>query len=86
MKNCSRELSIWPETASTGTRSRVAEATPFSTAVDPGPRVDRQTPGRPVTIAAASAMKAAVPSRTADTTSMPRWRAASMKSMTDSPG
>ena len=86
VKNCSRELSIWPETASIGTRSRVAAATPFSTAVDPGPRVDRQTPGRPVTIAAASAMKAAVPSRTADTTSMPRWRAASMKSMTDSPG
>ena len=34
-----------------GTRSRVAEATPFSTAVDPGPRVDRQAPGRPVTMA-----------------------------------
>ena len=31
-------------------------------------------------------MNAAVPSRTADTTSMPWWRAASMKSMTDSPG
>jgi len=86
VKNCSRELSIWPETASTGTRSRVAEATPFNTAVEPGPRVDRHIPGRPVAIAAASAMKAAVPSRTADTTSMPRWRAASMKSMTDSPG
>ena len=34
----------------------------------------------------ASAMNAAVPSRTADTTSTPRCRAASMKSMTDSPG
>ena len=86
MKNCSRELSIWPETASTGTRSRVAEATPFSTAVDPGPSVDRQTPGRPDTVAAASAMNAAVPSRTADTTAMSRCLAASMKSMTDSPG
>ena len=42
--------------------------------------------GRPVAIAAASAMNAAVPSRTADTTSTPRCRAASMKSMTDSPG
>ena len=86
VKNCSRELSIWPETASIGTRSRVAEATPFSTAVDPGPSVDRQTPGRPEAMAAASAMNAAVPSRTADTTSMPRCLAASMKSMIDSPG
>lgn len=58
--------------ASIGTRSKVAEATPFSTAVDPGPRVDRQTPGRPVAIAAPSAMNAAVASRTADTTPMSR--------------
>ncbi len=71
---------------SIGTRSRVAEATPFSTAVEPGPSVDRQTPGRPDTIAVASAMNAAVPSRTADTTWMPRCLAASMKSMIDSPG
>ena len=86
VKNCSRLLSICPEIASIGTRSRVAEATPFSTAVDPGPSVDRQTPGRPEVIAAASAMNAAVPSRTADTTWTPRCLAASMKSMIDSPG
>ena len=72
--------------ASTGTRSKVAEATPFSTAVEPGPRVDRQTPGRPAAIAAASAMNPAVASRTAETSSRPCWRDASMKSMTDSPG
>jgi hypothetical protein len=86
VKNCSRELSIWPEIASIGIRSKVAEATPFSTAVEPGPRVDRHTPGRPVAMAAASAMNAAVPSRAAATTSTPSWREASMNSMTDSPG
>jgi hypothetical protein len=48
--------------------------------------VDRQTPGRPDAVAAASAMNAAVPSRTADTTAMSRCLAASMNSMTDSPG
>jgi hypothetical protein len=48
--------------------------------------VDRQTPGRPDAVAAASAMNAAVPSHTADTTWMPRFLAASMKSMIDSPG
>ena len=72
--------------ASSGTRSRVAAATPFSTAVDPGPSVDRQTPGRPVAMAAPSAMNAAVASRTAATTSTPWAREASMKSITDSPG
>src|SRR5207248_2983513 len=75
-----------PRDGEHGTRSRVAEATPFSTAVDPGPSVDRQTPGRPDVIAAASAMNAAVPSRTADTTWTPRCLAASMKSRIDSPG
>ena len=86
VQNCSRELSTCPEIASSGTRSRVALATPFSSAVEPGPSVDRQTPTRPVHMAAPSAMNAALASRTADTIAGPSSRAASMKSTTDSPG
>ena len=83
---CSRELSTWPEIASSGTRSRVALATPLSSAVDPGPRVDRHVPIPPVRIAAPSAMNAALASLTAAMIAGPPSRAASMKSTTDSPG
>src|SRR5262249_19635199 len=52
----------------------------------PGAQRRKADPGRPDVIAVASAMTAAVPSRTADTTWMPRRLAASMKPTTDSPG
>ncbi len=83
---CSRRLSTCPDTAISGTRSSWALATPLSTAVDPGPSVDTTAPGRPVAMAAPSAMNAALASRAADTTVRPPTRAASMKSTIDSPG
>ena len=86
VQNCSRALSTCPDTASRGTRSSCADATPLSSAVDPGPSVDRQAPTVPVRIAAPSAMNAADASRTAETTSGPSSRATSMKSTRDSPG
>jgi hypothetical protein len=86
VQNCSRALSTWPDTASSGTRSSCADATPFSSAVEPGPSVDRQAPTLPVRIAAPSAMNAADASRTAETTSGPSSLATSMKSTRDSPG
>jgi hypothetical protein len=67
----------------------MALATPFKTAVDPGPSVETHAPIPPVAMAAPSAMNAAEASRAADTITGPRSRlcgVASMKSTIDSPG
>ena len=86
VQNCSRELSTWPDTASSGHPVQAArDATPLSSAVDPGPSVDRQAPTVPVRIAAPSAMNAADASRTAAMIAGPPARAASMKSTSGLP-
>jgi hypothetical protein len=48
VKTGSRFDSIWPEMASIGTRSSQAFATGLTRFDDPGPSVERQTPGSPV--------------------------------------
>ena len=81
-----RPVSICPDNAMTGTRSRVAEATPFASAVDPGPSVVGHGLTPPVAITRPSAMNAAVASRRASTTSMSSTRQASSRSTIVSPG
>ncbi len=44
----SSRVFICPEIASIGVRSRKAQATPLTRLVEPGPRVDMHTPGKPV--------------------------------------
>ncbi len=49
VNTASRRVSIWPEIATSGTRSSRAVATELTMFDEPGPRVDMAMPGRPVT-------------------------------------
>ena len=49
VNTASRRVSIWPEMATSGTRSSRAVATALVMLEEPGPRVESATPGRPVT-------------------------------------
>jgi len=70
--------------AMSGARSRNACATPFTMLVAPGPRVDMQMPGLPVTSPQVEASMAPATSCFISTNRIWRWRAASISS-TDSP-
>ncbi len=68
----------WPTNMTSGVESWRAMWMPGEALVAPGPRVTKQTPGRPVTLPTASAIMAAPPScRQTVTESALSWKASS---------
>ena len=83
---CRRVVGAWPAIATRGAPSMLASAMPVTRLVAPGPKVERQTPARPVSRPQTSAMKAAPCSCRVVTNSMLLLRRASITSRFSSPG